>query len=72
VSAVVSISSNPTGADIEVDGNYVGSTPSTIQLKPGEHEILITKKGFQDWQRKMNVTGGNINVTANLDMTKPQ
>lgn len=65
--ASFSISSNPAGADITIDGNYMGSTPSTIDLKPGEHEIVISRKGYQPWQRKLNVTGGKINVNAALE-----
>jgi hypothetical protein len=71
-SAALSISSNPTAADIEIDGNFVGSTPSTIQLKSGLHEILITKKGYRDWQRKINVSGGSISVDADLDPATTQ
>ncbi len=65
--ANVSITSNPAGADIDVDGNFVGSTPSTIQLDSGDHQIDIEKKGFQAWSRKMKVTGGNLNINADLD-----
>ena len=67
VKANISVSSNPTGADIEIDGNFVGSTPSTIQLDPGDHQIDIEKKGFQSWSRKMKVTGGTLNINADLD-----
>lgn len=70
--ANLTVSSNPSSADIEVDGSYVGSTPSTLQLDPGEHEVLIKKKGFQVWQRKMKVTGGNISINADLEATSPQ
>lgn len=61
------ISSNPTGADIEVDGNFMGSTPSTIQLKPGDYTVKVSKKGFQPWQRKLHVTGGTIHIEADLE-----
>jgi hypothetical protein len=70
-SASLNISSNPSGADIEIDGNFVGSTPSTVQLRSGEHEISISKKGFEAWHRKLNVTGGNINISADLDASGP-
>ena len=68
-SASLAISSNPRGADIEIDGNFVGNTPSTIQLKPGEHEIGISMRGYQEWKRKINVTGGNVNINADLAAT---
>ena len=65
--ANLSIASNPPGADIEIDGSFVGSTPSTLQLDPGDHEIAIKKKGFLDWSRKMKVTDGTVTVNADLD-----
>ena len=65
--ATLVVSSNPLGADIEVDGGFVGNTPSTLQLAAGDHEIVIKKKGFQPWTRKMKVTGGSLNINADLD-----
>jgi hypothetical protein len=66
----VVVSSTPANADIEIDGSYVGNTPSTIELAPGEHEITVTKSGYNTWQRKMKVTGGSINVSAELEKAK--
>lgn len=65
--ASLTIESTPSGADIEVDGSFVGSTPSTINVSPGTHEVTVKKKGFVDWTRKMNVTGGSIHLNADLD-----
>jgi len=64
--ADVEISSTPSGADIEIDDNFVGSTPSTIGVAPGEHNIAVKKTGFLTWQRKVTITGGHINVNAEL------
>lgn len=61
------IDSTPPGADIAVDGGFVGNTPSTVTVAPGIHEITVSKKGFSAWSRKLNVTGGNIHLTANLE-----
>jgi PEGA domain len=58
----VTVDSTPTAADIAVDGGFVGNTPSTIILAPGSHDISVTKKGFADWTRKMNVTGGSVHL----------
>jgi len=61
------IASDPTGADIELDGNYVGNTPSTVAAPAGQHEISIKKPGFKPWQRKITVSAGQINVVAQLE-----
>jgi hypothetical protein len=61
------ISSNPAGADIEIDGGFVGDTPSNVDVAPGEHVIAIHKKNFKDWQRKVKVTGGSITLNAELE-----
>jgi hypothetical protein len=41
--ASVSISSEPPGADILLDGQFVGSTPSTIQMNPGPHTVVVKR-----------------------------
>jgi hypothetical protein len=63
----IAIESTPPGADIEVDGAFVGNTPSTIAVAPGNHQIAIKKKGFAEWTRKLNVTGGSIHLNAELE-----
>ena len=60
------ISSAPSGADIEIDGKFVGSTPSSISTAPGDHEIVVKKKGFAPWTRKLTTSGGHIHVSAEL------
>jgi hypothetical protein len=65
--ASLSVSSTPPGADIEIDGAFVGSTPSTLTVTPGIHEVVVKKKGFADWTRKLNVTGGTVNLAADLE-----
>jgi len=64
--AEIEISSIPPGADIELDGKFVGSTPSSITVAPGDHEIAIKKTGFAVWDRKTTVSSGHINITAEL------
>ena len=65
--ARVTINSTPGNSDIEVDGNFVGSTPSVLELTPGQHQIGVRKSGYQPWQRKMNVTGGDVTIAAELE-----
>jgi len=65
-SALLDISSTPPGADIEVDGKFVGSTPSSISLSPGDHDIVVKKTGFSAWEKKVSVSSGHINIAAEL------
>lgn len=65
--ATVSITSNPPGGDIEIDGKFVGRTPSKIELTPGKHQIQVKKAGHRDWYRTLDLlTGANIALAAEL------
>lgn len=63
----LAVDSNPSGADIDVDGNFVGSTPSTIPIPPGNHEITVKKHGYAAWSRHMNISGGSLHLQADLE-----
>jgi len=65
--ARVQVSSTPDGADIEVDGSFVGNTPSTIGVSAGEHKLSVKKSGFIPWERNISVSTGQVNVNAALE-----
>jgi hypothetical protein len=54
----VQVSSQPAGAEITVDGAFVGSTPATLQMTPGLHYISM-KSGRATWEREMQIQPGN-------------
>ena len=62
----LSITSDPPGATVYVDGEVVGQTPLTIdQLPAGDHRVKIVKAGFLENGRVVTVTTGqskNVNV----------
>jgi hypothetical protein len=67
-SAMVLFSSEPNGADIDVDGKFLGNTPSQIQLVVGNHSIRIEAKGHTPWSREVSLAaGGKISIHAVLD-----
>jgi hypothetical protein len=43
----ISVSSIPANADIEIGGNFVGNTPSLIEVTPGEHSVVVKKTGYE-------------------------
>lgn len=62
------VTSTPPGADIKIDGKFVGSTPSTVRLSAGEHTVILEKSGFALWQRTLSVSNnGNVTVDATLE-----
>ncbi|MGA9062514.1 MAG: PEGA domain-containing protein [Terracidiphilus sp.] len=68
--ASVQLSSDPTGAEITIDGNYVGSTPSTVNLKPGVHSIKMTMPGYAPWVRSIETEAGESrSFAADLEKT---
>ena len=64
--AQMDVTSTPAGADIEIDGKFVGSTPSSVTVFPGDHEVAVKKSGFTAWDRKLTVSSGHININAEL------
>ena len=63
--ATVTINASQPGADIEVDGAFVGSAPTTIQLTAGTHKIKVGQ-GAGTWERDLQITGGTVNINAVL------
>ncbi len=62
------ISSDPEGAEIEIDGAYVGITPRNPTVQPGEHNVKLKKKGYAAWERKVAVEAGEtLEIGAELE-----
>ena len=64
----VNVSSNPAGADITVDGDFVGNSPASLKLAPGKHTITVKMSGYKDWSREITVQAGSeVQLTASLE-----
>jgi TonB family protein len=51
--------SNPEGASVLIDGARSGITPlSGFKLKPGSHQVELTKEGFEPWTGSLTVQAG--------------
>ena len=46
----IAIDSVPRGARVMVNGKSAGSTPLTIELPAGEHELVLTAERFKPWR----------------------
>jgi len=38
-----------------------------VELAQGEHVVIVKKSGYKPWERKLRVSGGEINITAELE-----
>jgi PEGA domain-containing protein len=66
--AKLQVDSTPPGADIEVDGSFVGNTPSGVQVAEGEHTVVVKKAGFKNWERKLKASpGSSVHLGAELE-----
>ena len=57
--APVEITSNPSRADIEVNGVFSGMTPATKRLKEGAYKIAVRKANYRPWEREIAVEPGD-------------
>ncbi len=64
----VSVSSEPSDAEVSVDSVFRGTTPLTlVSIEQGTHTIVITKEGYEAWQTEITVQdASNISVNASL------
>ena len=60
-------SSTPTGGDTEIDGNFVGNTPSIVVVAAGQHQLVVEKSGYKPWERKIAVSSGQVKVDTVLE-----
>ncbi len=66
--AALVITSEPTGAEIEIDGEFYGHTPAELPLPDGEKTIKIMLAAHRTWERKVRViAGGKQTVIAELE-----
>ncbi|MGA8676486.1 MAG: PEGA domain-containing protein [Candidatus Acidiferrales bacterium] len=71
----VEIKSTPDAAEITVADKYRGSTPSTLRLAAGDHQIKLEKQGFKPWEKTLTVNSGeSATVSASLEqqVSSPQ
>ena len=51
----MAFTSDPIGAEIYIDGKFVGQTPATIAMPPGSHVVVMKASGRKDWERDLDV-----------------
>ena len=69
----LTVTSDPSGGNVTVDGNSYGRTPLTLRdLTPGPHTVVVTMAGRQSVTRQVELrSGGTHDVVATLDPEAP-
>ena len=57
---LVFVGSQPSGADIFVDGTMKGKTGARLVLPSGQYTFRIQRDGYHTWQRSIGVAGGSV------------
>ena len=66
--AIVDFRTDPSGADIMIDGNFAGNTPSSLQVPPGRHTVELRMAGYHTFKRTMQVDeGSHPSVSTTLE-----
>lgn len=60
-------SSTPSGADVYLDGEFIGYTPLRFGTRPGTHRVRVELDGYEPFSTSVNLRGGEVlDVDARL------
>jgi len=68
IDGLLTIGSTPAGAGVTVNGQYVGQTPLSAPVTPGERiQVYLSKDGYQAATRALSITSGEtISISVDL------
>jgi hypothetical protein len=62
------VTSNPDGAEINLDDAFVGKAPMTLKLLPGRHSIRMFMNDYHNWSQWITVEAGpDVHIAATLE-----
>lgn len=72
IRGTLSLDIEPADADVEVDGNARGKASElrALDLEPGPHQIVITKKGFEIWRGEVELAKASETIQVRLVPSK--
>ncbi len=58
--ATVTLNTSAAGAAVEIDGVVIGTAPGTFQIRPGIHEVRVTREGYATWEKTVAFQDGQV------------
>jgi formylglycine-generating enzyme required for sulfatase activity len=68
--AQITFSSVPIGARVWVNGEDIGSTPLSADLRDGEYDVRMSLAGFKTWQHQLRVIGNQPQILPEVSLEK--
>jgi S1-C subfamily serine protease len=63
----VSISADVDGADVYIDGKFIGNVPASLNLPSGTHKIQVKDQNSATWERELEVLeDSDVKLAAKL------
>ena len=66
---MIKLTASPDGAEVWVNGSFVGNAPSQLKLPVGKHKIKVVNEGYEEWEREIEVLAGS-ELTLNAALKK--
>ncbi len=68
----ISLTSNPLGCSIFIDGEFVGKSPIKLKRNPGTYTIVFELEGYESHTKSVKVTAGKTTkITAKFEKPIP-
>ena len=64
--------SDPSGADIVIDGEFYGTTPSILKIPVGNHRLEIQLSGYKSFSQSLDLPSGSGLRTVRTALEKKQ
>lgn len=65
----LTVESDPQGADIHIDGEYVGKTPvKALRYPPGEYSLTLKKEGWIIREQNITIVKGQATILDNISL----
>ena len=68
--ATLSISSIPSGADVFLDGDWKGTTPTKFESNVGKREVVLTVENHSEYKTYINLKQGEQNKLKDIKLIK--
>ncbi|MDD1728795.1 MAG: PEGA domain-containing protein [Methanospirillum sp.] len=68
---MLKVQSDPSGADLYLDGVLKGTTPvDELVAKRGSHTLLVHLDGYQNWSTTTEVPAGEVRIIPTIKLWK--